>query len=414
MIRKTSILLLVWSILSSSLPVTANFVSGQGRIQVYPGKSLSATPDGYYHLNWVGDGLLAFDSVMMDFQKKGDSIEGSGLYMIFSVGGIYAPSKFCLKGRVANSEITLTRSILFSPEYKSFLEDVAYITIPQGALLRPLSSQELSEIPDYGTCQNAHSLLDPFEEILSEADNLLPALDSAKYVAKNMKEVRLLYREQIKKASEEILDDVLKGKLTPSQAKEKAYQTRNQIRATIQLRDTNMGRGIAQFMEEHKTLSQIEDEKALARYNRPYSKLLYQEKIWVAWDVVESAAKSRAAIDIIVRNLGRAGTVLGIIGVAIVLAQIIFGDPSFSEVLEGLVGLVVGEAGAAAGDAFAGIICLTGGITLAVCGGILVLAGAIAAVMLFKQGIKLADEWFAKSSGFYNGFVFWQDEARDR
>jgi hypothetical protein len=185
--------------------------------------------------------------------------------------------------------------------------------------------------------------------------------------------VRANYFREIKKMSEDILDRVASGAITPAEGAAEANIIRNSIMEASRLQSSEIGAAAAfKLKNTGKTLEGLQEEGALKKFGRSFEELEESERNEVLLGIIESAGRSRASVTAASLRLGRLGKGLVVLSIAIAIYQIATAEDKLKETVR-----VVGETGGgitggALGGAAAGLVCGPGA---PFCSGVGILVG---------------------------------------
>lgn len=185
--------------------------------------------------------------------------------------------------------------------------------------------------------------------------------------------VRRQYFDEIRRMSEDLLERVRGGRITPGAAAEEANTLRNSIMEASRLRSSDIGRAAAESLKSTgRTLAELQEQYARQLFRRTFAQLSAAERDQVFLSIVRSSGRSNPIVN--ARNLrwGRLGRGLIVLTVALAVYNIATAeDPVEATAHEGVT-LGGGIAGGAAAGAVAGLACGPGA---PVCVGVFVFVG---------------------------------------
>jgi len=191
---------------------------------------------------------------------------------------------------------------------------------------------------------------------------------------------RMLYAREIRTMANNLRHRALTGEISWRIAAEQANETRNVLMDMMRSRSTPVGRAAAQKMK----ISGLSLNEMVARKIREifgsgatFDRLTEPQKNKVYRAIVESAGKSNARINVLMRNVSHAGRGLIILSVGIAIYNISTADDKVATAGQeiGLAGAGIG--GGIAGGAAAGLVCGPGAPVCASVGAFI--GGALAA-----------------------------------
>ncbi len=170
--------------------------------------------------------------------------------------------------------------------------------------------------------------------------------------------VRERYLRTVREYVQDIRGRVASGELTPAQAAAEAQVMRNQFLEVSRLRSSDIGRAWAeQLKPQGRTFNELLESYATKKYGKSFLSLAQSEQNLVYLEIVESAARTRPAVDIRMRAAGRVGKGLLVLSLAIAVYNVATAeDKAKAATREGAV-LGGGVVGGALGGAAAGLFC---------------------------------------------------------
>jgi len=197
--------------------------------------------------------------------------------------------------------------------------------------------------------------------------------------------VRELYAREIKKMSEQVLEGIRKGEITPKQGAEFANQMRNVILEESRKLDSELGRA---FAEKWKSVTpSMEDmiaRKSLELFGREASTLSAAEANRVYLAIAESAGRPNPTFMKAVPYLKTAGRTAVVLTTAVSVYNVATAQDKVETARREGLGIAGGFVGGAAGGAVAGLLCGPGS---PICSGIGIFVGGVAGAL----GVDLAD-----------------------
>lgn len=194
-------------------------------------------------------------------------------------------------------------------------------------------------------------------------------------------EVRTDYLKTIRLASDEFIELVKSGKITPEEGGRRANLLRNYLVEISRGKSGYLGRAIAEFLKKDgPTFAEAIIKYANTRFpGRVISALTQAEKDVVYLDVVLAAGRDRKAVSGIAPYLGVAGKVLIVASIAISVYNVATAEDKVNAAGREGSSILGGIAGGAAGGAIAGLMCGPGA---PLCSGIgIFVGGAVGAFM---------------------------------
>ena len=171
---------------------------------------------------------------------------------------------------------------------------------------------------------------------------------------------RVAYATQIKAMADELRADATSGRMTWTQAANKAQAARNAIMEVIRSRSTPVGRAIAQQLKrEGKTLNELiaRKVKQLHGSSAQFNRLSLAQQNAVYGEIVKSAGKSNPTVANNMRNLSRADRGLLFISLALSIYTVANSDDKPKAIAREACITGAGIAGGVAGGALAGLAC---------------------------------------------------------
>lgn len=200
--------------------------------------------------------------------------------------------------------------------------------------------------------------------------------------------VRQQYAQNIEQMSQEILDMIARGEITPEEGARRANELRNTILEMSRGQDSELGRAIAEFVKrEGLTLESLMEKYATRTFGTNFHNLTGPQQDQVFLEIVRAAGRDNPRITAISSQLGRAGTALLIIGIGISIYNVATAEDKLDAAGREGFGLAGGWLGGAAGGAAAGLICGPGA---PICSGIGIIVGGIIGAY---GGTSLWDWW---------------------
>lgn len=225
--------------------------------------------------------------------------------------------------------------------------------------------------------------------------------------------VRSAYIEKAKEFSKTTRGMYESGKITAGQAEEIAHAMRGQVMDMARARSSELGKSAAVALKEKNIpLGQLLEKYAKEKFGKAPTELTAAERDSVALEIVAAAGRTDAAVNSVMRGLGRVGRGLWVFTALIAAYNI--GTARNKAVAAGreganLAGGVVGGAltSAAVGAAITGPAAPIGAAIGLVVGGIL---GAILADEAYiKSAVPLTEDMAKIVPRFTH--IFWRDEA---
>ncbi len=174
-----------------------------------------------------------------------------------------------------------------------------------------------------------------------------------------MGDVRADYLKTIKLASQEFIDLVKSGAITPEEGGRRANLLRNYIVETSRGKSGDLGRAYAEYLK--KAGPTFEEAIAYRAGNRFPGKILsaltQAEKDLAYLDVIVGAGKDRKAISGIAPYLGKAGKVFLVASIAISVYNVANAEDKVNAAGREGSSILGGMAGGALGGAAAGLLC---------------------------------------------------------
>lgn len=187
--------------------------------------------------------------------------------------------------------------------------------------------------------------------------------------------LRIKYHQKIKAAADEIMDKVRRGDITPHEGAQTANALRNTIMEWTRNKSTMIGKSAAVDMKSTgRTLEELQDDRALRLFLRPFDQLTQDQRNQVWTKIVESSGRSNLKADVRVRFYGRAGKTFLVMSLAIAAYSIYTSDDKPRE--------------AAKQSSELGASILSGVVTAAAIGAIVESApGLVVAMSVFVAGV---------------------------
>lgn len=206
----------------------------------------------------------------------------------------------------------------------------------------------------------------------------------------NDAKVRQNYLTSVQRFSQEMLDGVRGGRLSPREAAEQANAMRNHILEMSRLRSSDIGRATAEGLKaQGLTMEKLLETYAQKLYKRSFSALAEGEKDAVYLAIVEASGRARPSVNLRAARLGRLGKGLFVLSAAIAVYNIATAEDKVDATVREGVGIGGGVLGGMGGGALAGLACGPGA---PVCVTIGVFVGGIAGAL----GADLFYDWAKK------------------
>jgi hypothetical protein len=198
------------------------------------------------------------------------------------------------------------------------------------------------------------------------------------------KDIRAEYMSKASDASDEILNAVRRGKVTPSEGAAQANAMRNGLMDAARLKSSDIGKAVA----ESEKASGLAMDELIAKYSdqlfhKEFSTLGTAEQDAVFLKIIEKAGQPNPKWNKIAMNLGDAGKGLIIISIALSVYSVATSDRPGREAVKQGVGAGMGFLGSLAGGAAIGLVCGPGA---PICVGV----GAFVGGLVFVVGSDLA------------------------
>lgn len=198
-------------------------------------------------------------------------------------------------------------------------------------------------------------------------------------------DVRADYLKTIKLASDEFIELVKSGKITPEEGGRRANLLRNYIVVTSRGKDADLGRAIAEYLKKQgPTFEEAVAYRAKNRFpGRLLTSLTQAEKDLVYLDVIIGAGKDRKAVSGIAPYLGKAGKVFLVASIAVSVYNVAAAEDKVKAAGKEGSSILGGIAGGALGGATAGLICGPGA---PLCSGIGIFVGGAVGAFVASGG----------------------------
>jgi|HubBroStandDraft_1064217.scaffolds.fasta_scaffold38249_2 hypothetical protein len=198
------------------------------------------------------------------------------------------------------------------------------------------------------------------------------------------KDVRAEYMQKASGASDEILDAVKRGEVTPAEGAAQANAMRNGLLDAGRLKSSDIGRAVA----ESEKASGLTMDELIAKYSeqlfhKEFSTLGTAEQDAVFLKIIERAGQPNPKWNRVALQLGEAGKGLIIISIALSVYSVATSDRPGREAVKQGTGAGMGFLGSLAGGAAAGLVCGPGA---PICVGV----GAFVGGLVFVVGSDFA------------------------
>ena len=199
--------------------------------------------------------------------------------------------------------------------------------------------------------------------------------------------VRANYVARAKTYSEDILQRVKDGRLSPKAAAAEANEMRNGLLEAARLKSSDIGRAVA----EAEKATGLTMEQLMAKYSnrlfqREFDALTAAEKDAVFIEIARAAGRPNPKFTGLASRLGKAGIGLLVVSLAIGAYSVATSDRPGREAARQGTGLLAGFLGSVGGGAAAGLACGPGA---PVC----VAVGAFVGGLVFTVGADITFEW---------------------
>lgn len=263
---------------------------------------------------------------------------------------------------------------------KLFQERVVHLSPPSG-LIAPQSPTWFALNRQSGPGS------DPLQSAISELESEF--LNFAQRFIKDAN-VRANYLAEARRFSQELLDDVKAGRLTPTAAAARANEMRNSLMEAMRVRSSDIGRAVAELEKATgKTLADLMEKYALKIYGKEFKLLSAAEQDIVYLEIVAKAGAPNPKWNARALKLGKIGRGLIVVSLALAVYNVASSERPGRQVVKEGVTAGAGLLGSMAGGAAAGLVCGPGA---PVCVGIGVVVGGIA----FGLGADLSFDWLWK------------------
>jgi hypothetical protein len=199
--------------------------------------------------------------------------------------------------------------------------------------------------------------------------------------------IRGNYVSEARAFSEEVVEAVRAGHLTPKQGAERAHLLRNSLLDAARLKSSDVGRAVAEAEKATGlTITQLMERYAKKLFKRNFAQLTAAEQDEVFIAIVRAAGRPNQGFTAAARNLGRVGRGLIVVSLAFSAYSVATSDRPGREAVKqgGTIG--IGFLGSMAGGAVAGLACGPGA---PVCVGVGALIGGVA----FALGADITFDW---------------------
>ena len=196
--------------------------------------------------------------------------------------------------------------------------------------------------------------------------------------------VRADYVAKARQYSEEILDRVKRGEVTPREAALEAQSMRNGLLDAGRLRSSDIGRAAAELEKATgKTMEELLAKYSRQLYSREFAQLSTAEQDAVFINIVKAAGRPNPRFTAIAEGLGKAGKGLLVVTIAFSVYKIAESERPVRETVKQTATVGTGFLGSLAGGAAAGMVCGPGA---PICAGVGVFVGGL----LFALGADFA------------------------
>jgi hypothetical protein len=191
-------------------------------------------------------------------------------------------------------------------------------------------------------------------------------------------DVRAEYLKLIKMSSDEFIELVRSGKITPEEGARRASTLRNFVLDISRGKDSELGRAIAESLKkEGLSFDKLLQRYAQKKFNLNFSTLSKVQQDSVYLEVVLASGRDRSSVSKLAPILGKAGRVFLVASIAISVYNVATAEDKVNAAGKEGASILGGIAGGAAGGAAAGLICGPGA---PICSGIgIFVGGAIGA-----------------------------------
>lgn len=222
-------------------------------------------------------------------------------------------------------------------------------------------------------------------EFYREIDLFQTELLNFSYRGIQIEDVRTDYLKTIKFASDEFIELVKSGKITPEEGALRANKLRNVIFEMSRRKDFDLGRSLAEYYKpEAKPFEWFLDRYSQQRYSLSFSSLTSQaQKNDVFLDVIMAAGRDNKDVTELTKKLGKAGKVCLVASLAISVYNVATAEDKTNAVGREGSSILGGIAGGAAGGAATGLICGPGA---PVCSAIGIFVGGAVGAFLASGG----------------------------
>jgi hypothetical protein len=250
-------------------------------------------------------------------------------------------------------------------------------------ITEPVPAFTPAQIPSYAT---------PQERNFYNAINILET-ELVNFGIRGIKtaDVRADYMKTIKLMSDEFIEKVQSGKISPEKGAVEANQLRNVIYEISRKKDYELFRAYAVSIKETpKTFDWFLEKYSQKRFKVSFDSLFsQQQRNDVFFDVVVAAGKDSQSVSNTAKFLGKAGKVCLVASLAISVYNVATAEDKIKTAGREGTGLLGGIAGGAAGGAAAGLLCGPGA---PVCSGIGIFVGGAIGAFVATGGY----DWLTK------------------
>ncbi len=260
---------------------------------------------------------------------------------------------------------------------KLFQERVLHMQPPSG-LVGPQSATWFALNGQSGPAS------DPLQSAISELDSQF--INFAQRFIQDAG-VRANYLAEAKRFSQDLLDQVKSGRLTPEAAAARASEMRNSLMEAMRIRSSDIGRAVAELEKATgKTLAELMEKYAQKLYGREFKLLSAAEQDLVYLEIVAKAGAPNPKWNARAMKLGKVGRGLIVVSLALAVYNVASSERPGRQIVKEGTTAGAGFLGSIAGGAAAGLVCGPGA---PVCVGIGVVVGGIA----FGLGADLTFDW---------------------
>ncbi len=197
-------------------------------------------------------------------------------------------------------------------------------------------------------------------------------------------DVRAEYLKMIKMASDEFVELVQTGKLTPEEGALRASKLRNFILDLSRGKDSELGRAIAESLKkEGLSFDALLQRYANKKFGANFAALSRVQQEAVYLEVIVAAGRDRSSVSRLAPLLGKAGKAFLIASLAISVYNVATAEDKVNAAGREGASILGGIAGGAAGGAAAGLICGPGA---PICSGIGIFVGGAVGAFVASGG----------------------------